>query len=707
MTKVSNAVSDAERIAALRSRCFDRKNQDMAPMRLAWYGALKAVEGEPSLTIRHGLRTRNVLSGCRFLVDDLELLAGRLDLSQTMSPTERSEAEQCMAEFAVPGQTGHCELDLSELFEVGIDGIRLRLEQLKQGSAGELADTYQAFVYALDGLSAFIANAAAAAREAIPGALKWRAEELVAMAESCERIAHLPPKSFRDGVQLVWLVNQAVMYGCEVYLVGPGHIDRILYPLYAADMEAGALSRDDALVMLECLYLLINEFVVDGVAIAAMVGGRDADGNDVTNDLSYLALEAIRRTGLIYPTVGICWHEGTPDALSDLAIELIAEGYSTPAMFGDAVIQKGMKSLGVPAAEACNYINSTCVEITPCGASNVWVASPYYPLCAYLLDEIAERAETGNQPGDFAEFVAAYQKRLADAISAATVGINENRKARQQRGRKPLQSVFTRDCIARGKDIDDGGAVYNWVECSFVGLGNLADSLHVIREEVFRQKAMTFAQLHEVLTSNFENAEEVRQRFLNTYPKYGVGCDEVDAFVADTVQFFSAECGKAKLYPDDSPYVPGAFCWIMHEILGRDTGATPDGRKAGLPFADGAGPAQGRETQGPTAAILSTTSWDHSSMIGGVAFNMKFSSSLFKDAGATGRLRDLVLTYLRRGGFETQVNVVDVDTLKQAQANPDQYRDLVVRIGGYCDYFTRLSPEMQAEVMLRTHYTDL
>ena len=156
--------------------------------------------------------------------------------------------------------------------------------------------------------------------------------------------------------------------------------------------------------------------------------------------------------------------------------------------------------------------------------------------------------------------------------------------------------------------------------------------------------------------------------------------------------------------PDDSHYVPGAFVWIQHEALGRQTGATPDGRKAGFPFADGCGPAQGREKYGPTAAIISATSWNHSPMIGGLAYNMKFNSSLFSTPESRNGLRELVLTFLRRGGFETQINVTDADTLKKAQAEPEKYRDLVVRIGGYSDYFARLSPEMQAEVLLRTEY---
>ena len=155
---------------------------------------------------------------------------------------------------------------------------------------------------------------------------------------------------------------------------------------------------------------------------------------------------------------------------------------------------------------------------------------------------------------------------------------------------------------------------------------------------------------------------------------------------------------------DGRPFVPGAFCWIQHERLGRECGATPDGRKAGFPFADGGGPAQGREKHGPTSAILSTTCWDHAPLIGGLAYNLKFGKSLFATPEARERLRDLLLTYLRRGGFETQVNVVDAETLRRAQREPEAYRDLVVRIGGYTDYFARLSPQMQSEIIARTEF---
>jgi formate C-acetyltransferase len=238
-------------------------------------------------------------------------------------------------------------------------------------------------------------------------------------------------------------------------------------------------------------------------------------------------------------------------------------------------------------------------------------------------------------------------------------------------------------------------------------MANLCDSLYVIEQEVFNLQRMNLGEFLHLLASDFAGDERTRQRLLKNYPKYGNNHPEVDRLAAEFVAFIQNECAQHKILPDDSPYIPGMFCWIMHERLGRACGATPDGRKAGFPFADGCGGTQGRETSGPTAAALSVTSWDASALIGGAAFNMKFPATLFRSADSLPGLRELVLTFLRRGGFETQINVVDSQVLNAAQRDPDSYRDLIVRIGGYSDYFTRLSAEMQAEIILRTEFGEV
>ncbi len=698
--------TDAARAAALRRRCLERKALAWRDNPLLTAQSLRSSEGLGSWQVRRGILARDRLAGLCLAVDDLELLLGRVaPRPETVSPAEEDEARATLGRYTFPGgQTGHCELDRSRLFALGLDGLRAEVAALLGRCEGPAADTYQSFLFALDGLSALAGNAARTAEDAMAGASEPRRAELAEMAECCRRVAHHPPATFREALQLLWLVDFGVMFADGVGLVVPGHLDRTLWPYYQADLERGILTPEKALCLIEGLYLLINEYIPDGLAMSVMVGGRDAEGRDVTNDLSYLCLEALRRTKLVYPTVGVCWHEGTPEELTRLAVELIGEGYATPAFFGDETIQRGLRALGVPAAEACNYINSTCVEITPVGGSSVWVASPYFPVCRYLLDEIAEQVGSGEGAPDFEAFLERYHRRLAGQIAAAAEEQNRTRDLRRRHGGKPTQSLFTRDCIARGRDIDNGGAVYNWVECSFVGLANLADSLQVIEQEVYGQKRLALPVLKAILDADYEGHERERQQFLSGHAKYGNDCPEVDARIACTVAFVREECAKHRMLPDDSPFVPGSFCWIMHEALGRQCGATPDGRRAGFPFADGCGPAQGRERLGPTAAILSTTSWDQSPMIGGAAYNMKFNRGLFSSPEALGRLRDLVVTFLRRGGFETQINVVDQETLRRAQAHPEEYKDLIVRIGGYTDYFVRLSPEMQAEVLLRTGF---
>lgn len=700
-----------ERIATLRRRLLARKDgakiEFLRRNAVVTARSLQASESLASWQMRRGLQTRDRLAAIRFEIDDLELLAGRLQLDfRDGDEAEYLEANAYLEQFpGHVGQSGHCELDLGPIMAEGVDGLMCDLRARLADAAGEAADAYGSFLYALQGFSIMVENAADVATAALAGASRERRAELAAIAESCRRIAHEPPETFRDAIQLVWFAIFGVMHGdYGVHLVVPGHLDRVLWPFYRRDAASGRLSQDDAQLLIESLYLLINEYVADGLAMSVMVGGRDATGADVTNDVSYLCLEALRRTRLIYPTVGICWHEGTPQDLVDLAVDLIAQGISTPAFFGDETIQRGLKDLGVPPEDACYYINSTCVEITPSRGSNVWVASPYYNTCGVLLEEIAEQVASGTVAPAFDAFRERYFARLAARVAEDVSRLNEARLRRHAYGRKPLQSVFTRDCVERGRDIDDGGARYNWVECSFVGLANLADSLYVIRAEVFEERRMTLAELKAVLDADFEGCEPVRQRFLNAYPKYGQGCAEVDRLFAENVAFVQRECARYRMAPDDSPYVPGAFCWVMHEVLGRECGATPDGRKAGVPFADGCGPAQGRETRGPTAAILSTTSWDHSGMIGGLAYNMKFNKSLFDGPSGRPGLRDLVLTFLRRGGFETQINVVDGRVLREAQEHPELHRDLLVRIGGYCDYFTRLSPEMQNEIIMRAEF---
>ena len=267
----------------------------------------------------------------------------------------------------------------------------------------------------------------------------------------------------------------------------------------------------------------------------------------------------------------------------------------------------------------------------------------------------------------------------------------------------PLLSCFVNDCLKSGTDIERGGAKYNWIMPSFVGMANLVDSIYVLKKIVYENKEYNITELKKILDNNFDGNEALRQRLLAALPKYGNDIDEIDQYFGMFTNHIILECKKYMGEFTSGNLIPSVFCWVMHERFGRKTGATPDGRSAGFPLGDGSGPCQGREINGPTASILSSTKWEHHELIGGVAVNMKFSkSTLGKDS--LNVMQSLIKAYMLRGGFEIQINVTDKELLEKARQKPEEYRDLVVRIGGYSDYFTRLSPEMQQEVILRTEH---
>ncbi|MBM3494176.1 MAG: hypothetical protein FJX72_07635, partial [Armatimonadetes bacterium] len=441
---------------------------------------------------------------------------------------------------------------------------------------------------------------------------------------------------------------------------------------------------------------------------------RDETGRDVSNDLTRLMVASIDHVRMAYPGIGLCWTPDTPDDVMDLACTLLAQGRSHPALFADDVVTSGLLRLGLSHRDACHYVHSTCVEITPIGISNVYVASPYYNLVQALHDvlgvaprdpsherrvAVASRDARAADPPTFDDLVAAWKRRIGEMVTAGVAEQSRAMLSRDRSGGFPLLSCFVNDCLARGKDIDRGGARVNWVESSFVGLANLVDSLTAIKRLVYEEKSVSFDQLRDAIGCDFANDPNTRAA-IQRMPKYGNDDDEADRLAVMVTDFLLEECERHRTYWGDA-VVPGFFCWVMHEHLGRHTSASCNGRPAGFPLADGSGPAQGRERDGPTAMVRSVTKWNHAPMIGGIAVNMRFQPQ--PDYAALARtIRPVLETFLKLGGFEAQVNVVGAETLRDAQAHPERHRDLVVRIAGYSDYFVGLSAEMQAEVIARS-----
>lgn len=656
-------------------------------------------------------RARWVAARLRALPVDLEPGERIVGKPLFRQPTEAEAVELQKAQkilATIPpfpgGDPGHFHPDYEKLFQKGIRGLLAEIDLRCRAANGdrERETFYQACRVALQALSDFIRRTGEAcqamALRDLPNADSW--QELGAR---CRRIATEPPETFHEAIQLLFSTEVALWFGEEHGLTCPGRLDQLLRPFYETDRAAGRLTPREAFELICCLYIQMNRLLMPGSAVAVMVGGRDRQGRDVTHELTYLALAARLATRLVYPTVGLAWHRNTPMELMDFALRMVASGVGDPAFFNDEVIVQGLRDQGVSEADSFNYMNSTCVEIKVVGASHIWVTAPYFNLAQGLL-EVMEQIAGGDVPEavSFEDFNGRVKENLAATIRQAAEHLHQVWRERGRTGGFPLASCFIADCLERGQDFDRGGARYNWVENSFVGLANLVDSLIAIKHLVYENQELSVGEFYRLLEANFEGHEGLRQRILNVLPKYGNHHQGADAVAKEWAEFLMAvteSCTVGKHH-----YVPGFFCWIMHEHLGRQTGATPDGRKAGWPLADGAGAAQGREKNGPTAAVLSTTQWSHRKALGGLVHNVKFSAAMLQTERDLEALRAVIETYLQRGGFEIQINVVNRETLLEAQRHPELYPDLLVRVAGYSDYFVHLNRNIQDEIIARTEH---
>ncbi len=696
----------SERVEKLREACLQRNILSLrsAEGDLLWYRGF--LDSEGSVLTKRAAAKAAVHKGSTPVIDEYELIVGK-PCYRALSDTENRELERLKKRYresgcSVSGQASHMAIDFEKLLTLGIEGILAEINAYLEDSPDvEKTGFYEACKIALNGVIAYADRYAAHALTlSEQSGDPERQEELRIIAAILKNVPRKPAKSFREALQSAHFVNF-----CLEGLYQLGRPDRYLYPYYSEDKRKGVLTDEEALLLIDCVCILFNEYVPKGLAVGFMVGGQDGDGKDVTNDLSRLFLKSIGHTRMIYPGVGLCYTPDTPQDVLRLACELLSKGYSHPAIFNDNLITGSLKSIGLPSEQACAYIHSTCVEITPVAASGVWVASDYINLEQILLDLLGIPPLSAKEHGkltafdSFDDLKAAYIKGLEQKISDNAMRQNTLQKERYDYGGDPLVSCFVKDCLKRGRDIDRGGALYNWIMPSFVGLANVCDSFSVIKTLVYEKKELTLAAFAEALKRNFIGQETLYAK-ITKIPKYGSDCDEADAFASEITAWIADAVSKHTTFRGDR-FIPSLFCWIMHERFGSNTAASPDGRKSGFPLGDGSGPAQGRELKGPTASILSSTKWSHAPFIGGIAVNLKFGRSLLGE-GAVDNIEALIKTYMQRGGFEVQINVVDKETLQKARENPERYRDLTVRVGGYSDYFTNLSYAMQEEVIART-----
>jgi len=552
-----------------------------------------------------------------------------------------------------------------------------------------------------------------------------RREELEKIAGICKWIPAKPPRTFHEVVQFIWFTQLAL--SLETYdgqAVSMGRMDQYLYPYYEKDVQDGILNREKAIELIECLWIKINELVplFDSTVElffggllntqAVTLSGMNEDGEDATNDLTYVMLETTRRTATPLPNVHIRVHRKTPGKLLRSLAKIIASGTNNTATFNDEVVVESLTRKKIPLEEARNYATVGCVELAPFGTSFTSSDAALFNL-ALCLDLVLNNGESpmlgqkiGLETGDPLEFnsiddvIEAFRKQVSYFVRLMVVGSNCFETANRVIKPTPLLSLCVEDCFEAGKDVTTGSARYNFTGVQGVGMADVADSLAALDQLVFKEKKVNMSDLLEALGKNFQGSEELRQLLVNGSPKYGDDDELADKYAQLVARIYSEEVEKHRNVRNGW-FIAGMYSVTAHVPFGYVTGALPSGRMAGEPISNGASPAIGSGRKGLTAAITSVAKVDYTLYPNGIAFTLTLDPNIVSGEEGKNVLASLVRTYAELGGMQIHFNVVDSNTLMEAQKCPEAYRNLVVRVAGYSAYFVDLAKDVQNEMIER------
>ncbi|MBJ6799165.1 trans-4-hydroxy-L-proline dehydratase [Geomonas propionica] len=554
-----------------------------------------------------------------------------------------------------------------------------------------------------------------------------RKQELMKIAANCRWVPAHAPTDFWEALQSYWFCHLAViteLNGWDAF--SPGHLDQHLIPFYQSELATGTLTRESARELLECFFVKFNNHPSPpkvGVTAAESgtytdfaninLGGLLPDGSDGSNEVSHLLLDVIDEMHLLQPSSNVQLSRKSPDAFLKHTLQVVRSGYGFPSIFNaDAVVEEQLrqgKSLVDARAGGC----SGCVEVGAFG-KEAYILTGYFNLVKMLELALHDGMDplTGVQlgpktgaPESFADFDQVFEAFRAQLAHFLDIKIRGNRLIEMIYAAQmpaPFLSVLTDDCISRGVDYNAGGARYNNSFIQGVGIGSITDALSAIKDRVFERKTLSLPELVAKLDADFAGDEPFRQRLWNKTRKYGNDDDYADDLMRLVFDaFFNEVDGRPNT--KNGVYRIEMLPTTCHVYFGSVTGATADGRRRGTPLSEGISPVQGADRGGPTAVIRSAGKMDHIRS-GGTLLNMKFSPTLLSDASGLDGVASLVRSYFRMDGHHVQFNVVDVETLKKAQANPSEHRDLIVRVAGYSDYFCDLSSELQDEIITRTEH---
>ena len=626
---------------------------------------------------------------------------------------------------------GNIALDYPKLLDKGLNGIVAEIDEqiakFRVEAIGDIAklEFWQAARVACSAVIAFAGRYAEYARQLAEAEddPAWR-EELLVMADILDRVPAQPAQTFREAVQSLWLVYVALHIESDPHAILLGRFDQYMISFYRRDIKEGRITEELARDLIACLWIKCTGMIKlrdekSSKAFAGFplfqnitIGGVTATGADATNELSYLMLEAVAEARTSQPSVSLRYHDKIPREILTKAAEVIRLGIGYPAIMNDHSIIPKHLIRGATLAEARDYCTN-CVETDVPGCTDSRAHSGYvnFPKCLLLALNDGKDLSTGEQVGpqtgpltsfrNFDDLMTAYQAQVHSAVEAIVAAYDIIDAVHAAVAPEPFLSSLLDDCISTGTTRQQGGARYNFSGIFGVGLSSAADGLAALKQLVIEENRIDGQNLLAGLQTNFSEAEFMRQMLLKKAPKFGNDDDAVDLLAREVASSFARAvtqfpCKRGGIY------IPELHSVATHVLFGEMTGATPDGRLAGEPFADGLSPMGGRDRSGPTAAVRSVTKIDHVEMLQGLLYNQKFHPTCLDTPEALQNFVDYLKVFCELGGHHIQFNVVHADSLRQAQESPLNFRDLIVRVAGYSAYFTELNRRTQNEIINRT-----
>jgi pyruvate formate-lyase/glycerol dehydratase family glycyl radical enzyme len=611
-------------------------------------------------------------------------------------------------------------------FKADIENAKEKLDYHNDQDAYDKQKELEAMSICCDAIIRFAERHAEKAREmAQHEADPKRKKELERIAEVCFWVPAHAPRDFWEALQAYWFVHLGViteLNGWDSF--NPGHLDQHLHPFYKKGLEEGTLTSEQAKELLQCLWVKFNnQPAPPKIGVTAEesntyvdfpninLGGLRPDGSDGTNDVSYLILDVLDEMRLTQPLTNIQLSKRTPDRLLKRGCEIIRKGWGQPAIFNADLVVEELVRQGKSVEDARSGGVSGCIE-TGCFGKEAYINTGYLNLPKILEitlnDGVDPRTgkkiglETGN-PTAFKsseELFDAFDRQLKHFVDIKVRGNNVVERLYATYMPVPFLSILIDDCIKSGKDYNNGGARYNTTYVMSVGIGSLTDSLTAIKYHVFEEKNLSMGELLKSLKDNFQGHERLRQMLWNKTPKYGNDDEYADALLRNSVNALHHAISGRK-NTKGGFYAVNYLCVTCHVYFGSVVGATPDGRRAYEPLSEGVSPVQGADIHGPTAVVKSVAKMDQV-RFGGTLLNQKFTPSLLEGEEGLNNLAHLVRSYFKLDGHHIQFNVITAETLRAAQANPEKYRDLIVRVAGYSDYFCDLTRALQDEIIART-----